>query len=333
MGIVYGIITGLAFGFVLQRGRICFNSAFRDLRMSKDNFMFKAGLLAIAGSTIGFLVLAQFGLIHLNPKPLNWLGAIIGGFTFGLGMVLAGGCASGTTYRITEGNTTSWLAGLFYGLFAWATSAGFLSPLKNVINEVSIKVSSNSPLYLGETTGPTLATVLNVSPWIAGIVFTAILLAYLFGTKTSARDTAIWGWVLTGLLVVPVAMFGFWSSTVSGRAYGLGITGGWINILKSVATNEALNWEGAEVLGIMIGAGITAAIYKEFKLRVPKSGKTFLYVVIGGMLMGFGAVTAGGCNIGHFLTGVPQLAISSLLASVFFVVGNWTMVRILYGKS
>ena len=332
MGIVDGIITGLAFGFVLQRGRICFNSAFRDLRLMKDNFMFKAGLLAIAGSTIGFLVLAQFGLIHLNPKPLNWLGAIIGGFTFGLGMVLAGGCASGTTYRITEGNTTAWLAGLTYGLFGWATSAGFLSPLRIAINEWTVKVSSNSPLYLGETTGPTLATVLNVSPWVAGIGFTVILLAYLFGTKTSSRETAAWGWVLTGLLLVPVAMFGFWSSTISGRAYGLGITGGWINLLQAVTTNGPINWAGAEILGILIGAGITAAAFKEFKLRVPKSGKTFLQVVIGGMLMGFGAVTAGGCNIGHFLIGVPMLAISSILTSVFFVLGNWTMVRIIYGK-
>jgi len=332
MSIVYGLITGLVFGFVLQRGRVCFNSAFRDLRMMKDNFMFKVGLLAIAVQIIAFLAMAQFGLIQLNPKPLNLVGAIVGGYLFGLGMVLAGGCASGTTYRIAEGNTTSWLAGLVYGLFAWATSAGFLSPITKAVSGLSVKVASNSALYLGETTGPTLATVLNVSPWIAGLVFAGLIFAYLFGTKTTPRDTAAWGWVKTGLLIVPVAMFGFWSSTVSGRPYGLGITGGWSNLLSAVGTNTPINWEGAEILGIIIGAGITAAAYKEFKLRVPKNGKTFLYAVIGGALMGFGAVFAGGCNIGHFLTGIPQLALSSILASIFFVLGNWTMVRVLYGK-
>jgi uncharacterized protein len=332
MTVLLGLLTGLGFGYVLQRGRVCFNSAFRDLRLMKDNFMFKAALLAVALETIAFLGMAQLGWIQLSPKPLNWVGVIIGGYVFGLGMVLAGGCASGTTYRIGEGNTTAWLAGLFFGIFAWATQAGFLSPLMNAISGWTINVGSNSALYLGDKIGPTLATVLNINPWVAGLVFAALVLVYVFGTKTSERPTAAWGWIVTGVLIVPVAMFGFWSSTVSGRAYGLGITGGWVNILQSTQTGAAVSWEGAEVLGIILGAGITAAIYREFKLRVPKNGKTFLYVVVGGAFMGFGATFAGGCNIGHFLTGIPQLAISSIVAGVFFILGNWTMTRILYGK-
>lgn len=332
MNILLGLLTGLAFGVVLQRGRVCFNSAFRDLRLMNDNFMFKAALLAVALETIAFLAMAQLGWIHLNPKPLNWVGVIIGGYVFGLGMVLAGGCASGTTYRIGEGNTTSWLAGLFFAIFALATQSGFLSPIMNAINGWTIKVSSTSALYLGDMTGPTLATLLNISPWIAGLAFAALILIYLFATKTTNRETATWGWIKTGLLIVPVAMFGFWSSTLSGRAYGLGVTGGWINILQATQTNVALSWEGAEVLGIILGAAITALIFKEFKLRVPKKGITYAYVVLGGALMGFGATLAGGCNIGHFLTGIPQLAISSIVAGIFFILGNWTMTRILYGK-
>lgn len=332
MNILLGLLTGLAFGVVLQRGRVCFNSAFRDLRLMNDNFMFKAALLAVALETIAFLAMAQLGWIHLNPKPLNWVGVIIGGYVFGLGMVLAGGCASGTTYRIGEGNTTSWLAGLFFAIFALATQSGFLSPIMNAINGWTIKVSSNSALYLGDKTGPTLATLLNISPWIAGLVFAALILIYVFATKTTKRETAAWGWIKTGLLIVPVAMFGFWSSSLSGRAYGLGVTGGWINILQATQTNIALSWEGAEVIGIILGAAITAIIFKEFKLRVPKKGITYAYVVLGGALMGFGATLAGGCNIGHFLTGIPQLAVSSIIAGIFFILGNWTMTRILYGK-
>jgi uncharacterized membrane protein YedE/YeeE len=332
MNILFGLLTGLAFGFVLQRGRICFNSAFRDLRLMKDNFMFKAGMLAVAVSIIAFLAMAQFGLIDMNPIRLNWVGVIVGGYLFGLGMVLAGGCASGTTYRVGEGNTTAWLAGLFYGLFAWATRAGFLSFILEAISKWNVTVANPSPLYK-ETTGPTLATVLNINPWIPGLLLAGLIFVYLFATKTTKRDTANWGWITTGLLVVPVAMFGFWSNTFTGGAYGLGITGGWINVLQAVTTNAPLSWPGAEILGIIIGAGITAAAYKEFKLRVPKKGITYLYVVIGGMLMGIGAVMAGGCNIGHFLTGIPQLAISSIVAGVFFILGNWTMTRILYGKA
>lgn len=332
MEILLGIITGLAFGFVLQRGRLCFNSGFRDLLLLKDNFLFKAGLLAIALSALGFQLMAQLGLIHLNPKPLSWSGVIVGAFVFGIGMVLAGGCASGTTYRVGEGSTTAWFAAIFYGLAAYATKAGALLPLKNLVSSPAIKVPSNSAVYLGEEVGPTLATIFNVNPWVVAIAFAALIFVYLFATKTTERPESPWNWKVIGLLVVPVAMFGFWASTVSGRAYGLGITGGWIAIFKSFTTEATLNWEGAEIIGIIIGALVTALATKEFKFRVPRDGKTYLKVAIGGLLMGFGAVTAGGCNIGHYLTGIPQLAISSIIAGLFFILGNWATSWFLFGR-
>jgi len=83
-------------------------------------------------------------------------------------------------------------------------------------------------------------------------------------------------------------------------------------------------------VGIVIGAAVAAVLAKEFKLRMPKKPITYVQVLGGGFLMGLGAVTAGGCNIGHFLTGVPQLAISSWIASVCFILGNWGMAWILY---
>lgn len=124
----------------------------------------------------------------------------------------------------------------------------------------------------------------------------------------------------------------WWASAAAGRNYGLGITGGWTNILSVYTANKQLNWIGAEVLGIIIGAMISAIAAKEFKLRMPKDPKTYLQVMVGGALMGFGAATAGGCNIGHFLTGVPTLAISSIVSSIFFILGNWTMAWLLFGR-
>jgi len=333
MAIILGLITGIALGMVLQRGRLCFNSAFRDLILTKDNFLFKAGIFAIALETIAFPIMAQFGWIHLNPKPLNLVGNIIGGFIFGMGMVLAGGCASGTTYRVGEGNTTSWLAALAFGLTAYATQKGVFNPILNAISKFTVKVSNINPLYLADDKGkigPTLATLLHINPWIMGIIFAVILLAYVFGTKTTERPDSPLKWWVIGLLVLPVAMFGFWSSTISGRPYGLGITGGWVNIMQSYTTNAPLNWEGAEVLGVIIGALIMALANKEFKFRLPKKGITYLQVLVGGVLMGFGAVFAGGCNIGHFLTGIPQLALSSIVAGIFFILGNWFMSWLLY---
>ena len=47
-------------------------------------------------------------------------------------------------------------------------------------------------------------------------------------------------------------------------------------------------------------------------------------------MMGFGAVMAGGCNIGNFLSGVPMLSIGSILASVCIVAGAWLITYILF---
>ncbi len=335
MDIIYGIITGLVFGYVLQRGRVCFNSAFRDLRLFKDNFLFKAIILAIVLEMVAFHLMAQFGWIHLNPKPFNLIRNTVGPFIFGIGMVLAGGCASGTTYRVGEGNTTSWIAAFSFGLTAWATKKGLLAPILGWISGYTVKVSSNSSLYVADKAGnigPTLATLIHVNPWIVMVIFAALLLLYLALTKTTQRPESKLKWWVIALLLLPIAMFGFWSSYRSGRLYGLGITGGWVNIFQSFTTGAHLNWEGAEVLAVIIGGLIAALINKEFKFRIPKKGVTYLQTLIGGALLGFGAVLGGGCNIGHFFTGIPQLALSSILAGVFFILGNWFMAWIMYQR-
>ncbi|MBC7122231.1 MAG: YeeE/YedE family protein [Pseudothermotoga sp.] len=325
-----GLLIGIIFGVILQRGRICFNSAFRDVLIFKDNYLMKLAALAIALQSITLLLFAQMGVIKLAPMPLNWVGNIVGGYIFGLGMVLAGGCASGVTYRIGEGMTTSWLAGLIFGLTAQATSSGLFSNWRKWLTNFSVTVTPNSTVYAPKV-GPSLATIFNVNPWIVTLIFAAILLWYAFGTKTSQRETKL-NWIWAAILIAILQPIAWWASAATGRNYGLGITGGWTNILSVYTTNKQVNWIGAEVLGIIIGAMISAIAAKEFKLRMPRDPKTYLQVMVGGALMGFGAVTAGGCNIGHFLTGVPTLAISSILTSIFFILGNWTMAWLLFGR-
>ena len=89
MGVFTGLLTGILFGIVLQRGRLCFNSAIRDLKLFKDNYLWKAVMLAIALETLLYHFMAQVGWIQLNPKPFMPVGNIIGGLLFGFGMVLA----------------------------------------------------------------------------------------------------------------------------------------------------------------------------------------------------------------------------------------------------
>lgn len=183
MAVILGLITGIILGIILQRGRVCFNSAFRDLKLMKDNFLFKAIMLGIAIQMIGFTFMAHMGWIHLNPKPLNLIGNIVGGFIFGIGMVVAGGCASGVTYRSGEGSTTAWLALLFYGLTAWATKSGVFSPIQKAVAKYTVKIPAPSSLYVVDSegkAGPALPTLLNVNPWIISIILAIIILIYLF---------------------------------------------------------------------------------------------------------------------------------------------------------
>ena len=100
-------LLGMAFGFVLQRSRFCFASAFRDLFLLQDGRVMKGILAGLAVATVGFTLvmsdlLPNSRLDVVAPEahiaPLS-LALVIGGITFGLGMVLAGGCVSGSIYR------------------------------------------------------------------------------------------------------------------------------------------------------------------------------------------------------------------------------------------
>ena len=90
-----GIPVGLLFGFALSRGRFCMNSAFRDIIVLKDYDLLKAVGVAILVSMIGFAILDVAGVITISPTTFYWGANMLGGFVFGIGMVIAGGCASG----------------------------------------------------------------------------------------------------------------------------------------------------------------------------------------------------------------------------------------------
>lgn len=143
----------------------------------------------------------------------------------------------------------------------------------------------------------------------------------------------------TGIAIGLVGMLAFPLSAAAGRNYPLGITGGWINIFHSLIRWQtvsegqvkitALNWEGAEVLGVVLGALVAALIAGEFSIRSPEP-KILLQTLIGGFLMGFGAVVSKGCNIGHILSGIPQLSIGSILGGLSIVAGGWIMAWYLF---
>lgn len=110
--------VGAALGYVLRSSRFCFVAAFRDPILLKNTKLMRAMILALAVSSTGFLLVQQHYLAQhpgadagqlpgiLNPVGLH---TVIGAFLFGIGMVLAGGCASGVLMRIGEGHMLPWV--------------------------------------------------------------------------------------------------------------------------------------------------------------------------------------------------------------------------------
>ncbi len=106
----FAALFGLIFGILIERGQVCFTSAFRDLWLTGRTVMAKAIIVGMAVSTIGIFSYSQLGV----PLKIMWAGpnAVIGGILFGFGIVLAGGCETGWMYRAVEGQVHYWIVGV-----------------------------------------------------------------------------------------------------------------------------------------------------------------------------------------------------------------------------
>ena len=161
------LIFGVAFGMILQRSRFCFTAAFRDPIITGSTSLTRAAFLAVAVGTIGFSALSLYS-ISTGGKPLATdsvaplsILTIIGGVMFGIGMVTAGGCASGTLMRVGEGFQLQWVALLCFmlGSVAGAWAMRFLAPL----GKANIKV------YLPDHLG-----------WAGALIFQFALIAIVY---------------------------------------------------------------------------------------------------------------------------------------------------------
>ena len=103
-------LFGWIFGWLIQKGQVCFTSAFRDLWISGRATMTKALVWGMAVQSVGTAVFIAQGI----PAKVMWAGpnALIGGLLFGIGIVIAGGCETGWMYRAMEGQVHFWMVGI-----------------------------------------------------------------------------------------------------------------------------------------------------------------------------------------------------------------------------
>jgi len=119
-GTAWLLLTGLAFGYILQRSRFCFTASMRDPYLTGGTSLTRAVLIAFAITTIGFTAI-KYGYFSKGlPIPgMSYVvpisfATVAGAFMFGIGMVIAGGCASGTLMRVGEGFSMQILSLTFF---------------------------------------------------------------------------------------------------------------------------------------------------------------------------------------------------------------------------
>lgn len=343
------IALGISLGFILQRGRFCLNSAFRDIIFIKDLTMFRAYLLCVVVAVIGTNLLEDAGLIMyfnydagqfistgLMRQNFAPIAVVLGGFLFGLGIVLAGGCASGIVYRLGEGQLAAAIAigGFFFGVAM--TADGMLSPLNKFLKSFKVDVFGISNPAIWDLFGGGQTT-----KWITIAVFSIIILAFVFkGKPTFGMSGRGYSWGLTGLLVGLLTIIAWEISSVfGGIPRGLAITTPLREFFNSVLYNSSNSpfqefsflgifrgtWGVFFILAVPIGGAVSALALKEFKWKIPPA-KEVITVFFGSILMGIGAVIAGGCNLGHGVTGMSTMSLTSLVGITSIVLGNWVMV-------
>lgn len=102
-------ILGCCFGFILQKSRFCFTASMRDPSLTGSTSVTRAVLIAFAFTSIAFTAIKYGAFVKGLPIPGQSyivpisLATAVGAFLFGIGMVIAGGCASGTLMRVGEG--------------------------------------------------------------------------------------------------------------------------------------------------------------------------------------------------------------------------------------
>lgn len=323
--VITGLVLGTALGIVMQRGRFCVTGMLRDISLAHTWRPFTALLIVIAIHAVGIAGLTTAGIIQPEYDLFPPYAVIVGGFLFGIGIVLAGGCASGTWYRSGEGLVGSWFALLFYGLSAAAMKTGALAGLNSWLRSKTVGLT-------------TVHGSLGISVWWLAIPFAALAagLAAYFLRSESTPVSLQSGWkrplhlYTAGVLVGLLGVIAWPLSAATGRNDGLGITSPTANLTNFLVTGESarIDWGVMLVLGILVGSFIAAKATGEFRVRVPDATQT-VKSIAGGTLMGIGAAWAGGCTVGNGMvqTGLftyqGWVALAAIAAGVFVAAKIW----------
>jgi len=329
---------GVFFGVVLQRSRFCFYCLSRDFFEKKDAKGLLGIVLSLIIGTIGYHFIFGAFLIdpvfpnlppnaHISPVSLV---LVLGSFTFGFGMSIAGSCISAQLYRLGEGLVSALVA--LVGIII-----GFIIAFQ-FWNFFYLKFISNAPViwfphYIGY--GGSIFLQLTLLILISYFLFT-------FHKRQKEDQNVVW-WKIRwptyvgGILVGLIAMIAFL------RISPLGVTAEISSIAKTTASyfdimpsrlegldtlrgciimikNSFWSNNGLFIFGLVLGSFASAIFAEDFNIQIPNRNE-IVKSLIGGILMGFGSMIALGCTVGNLLSGIMAASLSGWIFLIFCGLG------------
>lgn len=318
-----GLGIGLVFGALAQRSKFCLRAAVVETARGAAGARFSVWLIAFAAAIAVTQGLILAGWLNVSEARQlagegSMSGALVGGLMFGVGMILARGCASRLLVLSATGNLRALISGLILTLVAQASLRGVLSPAREVIG--------------GWWTVPggearNLLTALGGDATLG----LAIGVALLAGAVWLARRNGVSGWSRAGAFGVGTMIAAAWLATYSIAQLSfeplavksISFTGPSADTLMGLinAPSIPLGFDVGLIPGVFAGSFIAAMLAREFKLEGYHGGSSMARYITGASLMGFGSMLAGGCAVGAAVTGPSVFALTGFVALASMWVG------------
>ena len=339
-------LVGGALGIALYHALFGFTSAFRRFVADGRGTGLRAQMLMLAVASAIFAPLLAAGQAFGQPlsgalAPVG-VSVIVGAFLFGVGMQLGGGCASGTLFTVGGGSTrmvltlVGFIAGSVIGTahVPWWLAAPKLAPI-SVFRELGWTGGLASQLAFigaivlltvyverrrhGSLERPAAASDPALRRLLRGRwpLFWGALALALLNVATlllAGRPWGItWGFTLWGAKLfdaagIDMSAWTYWQYPAAARALERSVI---------LDTTSVMNF------GIVVGALLAAGLAGKFapSLRMPP--RFALAALVGGLLLGYGARLAFGCNIGAFFSGVASGSVHGWVWLAFGLLGTF----------
>ncbi|PBB06517.1 YeeE/YedE family protein [Salimicrobium humidisoli] len=341
------LLIGLGLGYTLFHARFGFTSAFRKLMAVGNGEALRSHMVMLAVAVTLFAPILAFGVSFFGGEVSGYVSPVgvslfVGAFMFGIGMQLGGGCASGTLYAVGGGRSIMFVTLLFF--IIGSTVGAYHLPFWTE------EMPSFEPVTLATSTGLGYGGAWVLSLAIFGLV--ALITLWVEKKKRPPKQAPVpsvrgWKRILRGswpLFAAAIILAVLNALTLMTRGSPWGVTsafalwGSKVAMFFGIDVSSWGYWQGANAevlqssifadsttvlnLGVILGAFLASAAGGLFRFtRITL--RNFMASVIGGLMLGYGARLAFGCNIGAYFGGIASFSLHGYIWGILALAGTF----------